>query len=33
MVLTIVADLSKLHVQDREREKPLRTTVKSEQQA
>lgn len=33
MVLTIVADLAKLHVEDGKQEKPLRNTVKNEQQA
>lgn len=32
MVLTIVADLAKLHTEDGEQEKPLRNTVKNEQQ-
>lgn len=32
MVLTIVADLAKLHAEDGEQEKPLRNTVKNEQQ-
>lgn len=32
MILTIVADLAKLHAEDGEREKPLRNTVKNEQQ-